>query len=332
MARVAIVGAGFAGLACAARLEKAGIACAILDKGRGPGGRAATRRADGGLQFDHGLPCFTACSTDFAAVAAAWQAKGRAALWPGRFGRLDANGFEDEMAGSAPRWVGVPKMNALMAGDGGTVQFGEEVVEIRRGPEGWILTTKTGGLHGPFDGVVLAVPSNQAVPLLAPVSGLAELAAKPVYAPAWVGMAAFAAPLPAPFDAADGVDGPLSLIVRDGSKPGRPSLETWVMHGAGDWSREHLEADKEEMAPRLLSAFRDLMGRAGCPVPEPDHLAAHRWRYALVETPLGAPCLMDPGAHIGACGDWCLGSTVEDAWRSGDALGAALGERITRAV
>jgi renalase len=59
-------------------------------------------------------------------------------------------------------------------------------------------------------------------------------------------------------------------------------------------------------------------------LPAPAYLSAHRWRYALVERPLGEPCLWDEALRLGLCGDWCLGPRVEAAWMSGRALAAAL--------
>ncbi|MGF1456438.1 MAG: NAD(P)/FAD-dependent oxidoreductase [Alphaproteobacteria bacterium] len=328
MTPVAIVGAGFAGLACAARLAQAGVSCDILDKGRGPGGRAATRRADGGLQFDHGLPFVHARTPAFEAVLEAWSADGRAAPWTGRFGTVTADGFALDPTDSPRRWVGTPKMNALLGGDALRVQFGEDVSALTRSDRGWGLVTKTGGLHGPYDLVLLAIPANQAAVLLAGLPDLAERVAQSRYRPVWTGLAAFADPLPGvSFEAATVADAALDLIVHDGAKPGRSGTPTWVMHGAASWTRDHLEAEKTDMAPRLLDAFQDVMGRMGVAVPDPVYLAAHRWRYARVEAALDTPCLFDPGRGVGACGDWCLGPTVEDAWMSGEALG----EAVTRA-
>ena len=50
-----MVGAGLAGLWIARHLDDRGADYLLLDKGRTPGGRMATRRFEGGL-FDHGLP------------------------------------------------------------------------------------------------------------------------------------------------------------------------------------------------------------------------------------------------------------------------------------
>ena len=47
--RVAVIGAGLAGLACATALARAGHAVTVLDKGRGPGGRMSARRVETSL-------------------------------------------------------------------------------------------------------------------------------------------------------------------------------------------------------------------------------------------------------------------------------------------
>ena len=53
--RVAIIGAGIAGIAAARTFAGAGWRPVLFDKSRGLGGRMATRRAEG-LRFDHGTP------------------------------------------------------------------------------------------------------------------------------------------------------------------------------------------------------------------------------------------------------------------------------------
>ena len=94
-----------------------------------------------------------------------------------------------------------------------------------------------------------------------------------------------------------------------------------MVQGSPAWSRAQLETPAEAVVPALLAAFGALAGTA---LPQPIHAKAHRWRYSLVEVPLGLPCLADPARGLGLAGDWCLAGRAEAAFDSGTALAAAL--------
>ena len=72
---IAIIGAGITALSAATALAQGGQSAVIFDKGRGMGGRVATRRVslpDGTqLQFDHGAQFATAKGAPFAAALGA---------------------------------------------------------------------------------------------------------------------------------------------------------------------------------------------------------------------------------------------------------------------
>jgi predicted NAD/FAD-dependent oxidoreductase len=92
------------------------------------------------------------------------------------------------------------------------------------------------------------------------------------------------------------------------------------VHATAAWSREHLEAGPEEVAAQLADVACALTGVTA----RPRELRAHRWRYALVERQVGAPCLYDGG--LGVCGDGLLGGRIESALVSGIAVaGRVLG-------
>lgn len=83
--QIGIIGAGIAGLSCAEMLQAAGHAVRVFDKGRGAGGRMATRRVptpSGDVTFDHGAQYFTTRNPAFAAAVTDWQASGVVAPWP----------------------------------------------------------------------------------------------------------------------------------------------------------------------------------------------------------------------------------------------------------
>ncbi|MEM9311642.1 MAG: FAD-dependent oxidoreductase, partial [Pseudomonadota bacterium] len=118
---IAIIGAGMAGLACAVQLAAAGRDVRVFDKGRGPGGRMAARRADVAgetVRFDHGAQYFTAREPAFREAVAAWEAQGVVARWPAA-----------QTSSSDAAWVGVPGMNGPIKAMADTVaQAGREVL------------------------------------------------------------------------------------------------------------------------------------------------------------------------------------------------------------
>ena len=165
-------------------------------------------------------------------------------------------------------------------------------------------------------------PASKAAALLATADHpFADQAAQAVLDPCWAGMFAFIEPIAGP-DVLRPAAGPIAWLARETSRPlCPPGPDAWVVHASPDWTRANLDRSANDVAQDLLTAFRDLTGSN-----EPAlQMAAHRWRYAQVATPLGTPCLWDAAAHLGVCGDWCIGPRIEAAWESGIALGAALG-------
>mgnify|MGYP005844889609 CR=1 FL=1 len=322
---VAIIGAGVAGLACAAALQVAGRRVVLFDKGRRPGGRLATRAGEWG-PFDHG-------AASFAATTPAFHDEVQRGV---EAGRLVA---DPELPGS---WLGTPTMNAWPAAIAATLDVRPScrVGALERDRAGgWRLLDGDGAVvhEGPFGAVVVATPAEQAVPLLAPWSAaLAERLAGVHSEPCWTVMAAWAdgdgaprlpqAPLGPLCGRADSTEpfGPLACVRREDLKPGRARRDDaprWVLTASPYWSAHNLELDAAEVVRHLLD---DLQRLSVTRVAPPAHAAAHRWRYAEVPQPLAAPCGWDAAAGLGACGDaWHAlagASSVERAWHSGRAL------------
>ncbi|MGF1562518.1 MAG: NAD(P)/FAD-dependent oxidoreductase [Geminicoccaceae bacterium] len=302
---IAIVGAGIAGLTCARSLSASGLDVRVFDKGRAPGGRVSTRRADG-LQFDHGAPFFHVDDPGFAKAVADWQATGLVA------DSAHGDGF-----------TAVPAMTALarhLAGDL-NVQAGVEIVGITGEPAAWRLQGRHGEAFGPFIAVVVSAPAPQAAALLAGKGDLSAQISRAAYVPRYVAMAALAEPLALDAPVLRFDDGPISKLIDDSAKPGRSQPGCYVLHAGDAWSRDHLEVDKPQGARLLWEALADSLRM---PLPEPYYLEGHRWRYALAERVLGTPCLFKAELRLGACGDWCLAHGVEGAWRSGRAMAHAI--------
>lgn len=316
----AVIGAGIAGLSCARVLFESGVRVTVFDKSRGPGGRMSTRRGEG-WACDHGAQYFTARDPLFQAELARWQSVGVAARWLPRLAVFDADGRRAEGGAGGEelaRHVGTPRMTApaRLLADGLDLRLQTTVTALQRYDHGWELATAERGLlPEAFDGVLLAVPAPQAVPLLQPVSAeLAALAGGARMQACWALMLRFVAPLALDFDAAFVNHGPLRWIARDTSKPGREGLETWTLHASAEWSEAHVEDSPESVAAALIAAFCALGGAA------PLAWSVQRWRYAITDSAQAGGCVWDAGGGVGLCGDWANGGRVEGAWLSGHAL------------
>lgn len=297
-----IIGAGITGITCARMLLDAGRKVVVWDKGRGIGGRLATRRVGDEMAFDHGAQYFRAADPAFQTVLEDAEAAGAVAPWAG-------------VGDSTPAYVGTPGMNALVKhmARGVHVRQEVEVSALSRVEGRWAAEHAEGSES--FERLVLTVPVVQARALLGSVPEAMEALMPVEVAPCWALMVGLDAPAQGTADTLLPASGPLAWLARNTAKPGRPASECWVAHASPDWSAANLEHDREDVAKTLVEAFRQAFDQ---PVPSIRHLAAHRWRYANTVRPLGKPFLRLPGLHVG--GDWCLGARVRHGFESGRAM------------
>jgi predicted NAD/FAD-dependent oxidoreductase len=327
MKSVAIIGAGLAGLACARRLHDAGFAVSVFDKGRGVGGRMATRRVEtsaGVARFDHGAQYFTARSPAFrSALDGVAEAL---AQWPVTLlSRRDGTLVE---AAPEARFTGMLGMNAVAKAfaQGLDVTLSTRIVGLQRDAAAWTVQTEQDAHIGPFDALIVAVPAEQVAALISShETDFAAEADAARTAPCWTGLFAFPASRSAALCALRLDDHPiLAWIACDRDRPGRldGDLVNFVVHARADWSADNLERTPEEVLPILRSALEPFFV-SGAPA-EPIVAQAHRWRYAQVTTPAQTPFRWDPELRLGLCGDWRIGARVEAAWTSGHELAGAM--------
>ena len=287
-ADVIILGAGLAGLTAGRALADAGRSVILLDKGRRPGGRAAERASPHG-PFAHGLPWMREDAPD------GWT------QWRGVF-------VPPEGVGS---WVeGIS--------EGLDVRRSVTATAVERADR-W--TVRADGPAGPLEltapDLLCTLPPPQAARLLPQA---AEALEDVRMAPGWSLMAAFSEPTG--LDPARAPEG--DRLIPEHDRPGTGTPERWTWQLGPEESRPILEMDRDAAAAVLLGQLATF---ADGPLPAPDYIRAHRWRFSHPETALGQPVLMAGGAIL--AGDWCLASGREDAaaaaFRSGRAAAEALG-------
>ena len=141
-----------------AALDSSGHDILVLDKGRSPGGRMATRRI-ATAAFDHGAQFFTVHGDEFGAQVAAWETEGVAG----------GHGFTPDGDGY-PRYIGTRGMNAIAEhmAVGLDVHCGALTFAIRRAvgvSHGWEVVVDDGTVH-PADALVSTCPLAQTFSLL----------------------------------------------------------------------------------------------------------------------------------------------------------------------
>lgn len=301
MNRIAIIGAGLTGLTAARVLQEAGHAPVIFDKGRGIGGRLSTRRADGGLQFDHGAQYLTAKSPGFAAFLAALETTSAAAPW--------------SLSPNKTGTVGTPGMSSLAKhlAQGLTVQQQVEVPPLSASAGGWTIAGET------FSHLLCTTPAPQAAALIGADHPLHKALQSVEMAPNLTLMLALPEGSPRPFISRRDADDDIAWLARDTAKPGRGRADCWVAQASLGFSLAQLELDKPAIAAAMLPL---VCARLDADPATALYVSGHRWRYAQTLNPLGTPFLQDGRLFIG--GDWALGARAEHAWQSGTAMATAL--------
>ena len=333
---IAIVGAGIAGVTCARTLMQAGHKVTLFEKSAGIGGRMATRASAFGT-FDHGAQYFTVRDPRFVRalqtvpdMCKPWSANTVRVL--DELGRVAAAGLPARDA----HWVPTPGMNALASRwalplmEQRSVELETRVMHLDRdvlNAQHWQLRTEGPGgaqhVFSGFDAVLLAMPAEPAR-LLLHTSQQADRLAQQIdqveMAPCWTLMLAFPqamqpglSTLGPQWNAARSTHHRIAWLARESSKPGRNTVERWTVQASAAWSQEHLEDDALRVQAKLLKAFSEVTGIRA----QPAHVDTQRWRYAQTTQPLGKSHLWDAQTGLGACGDWCLGHRVENAFVSG---------------
>ncbi len=341
--KIAVIGSGMAGIACARTLMQAGHQVTVFDKGNRAGGRMNTMDTAFG-SFDTGAQYFTVRDTRFAQALA--TVPGLCKPWSANTvrvlddqGRLAAAG----LPAREPHWVPTPAMNALPLAWSAPLAAAQSLLQKTRitriepdalNAKHWQLCSEgadeSSHVYSGFDTVLLAMPATQAADLLKSskrATSLAQRIAPVKTAPCWTLTLAFPqamqpklVSLGPQWNAARSTHHRIAWLARESSKPGRGAVERWTIQASAAWSQEHLNDDEQRVQGKLIRAFSEVTGIRA----EPSFVHARRWLYAQTTQPLGKSHLWDGQIGIGVCGDWCLGHRVEDAFVSGLELALAV--------
>ena len=305
-----VVGGGIAGAACARVLADAGVPVRVLDRGRRPGGRMASRTLHD-RTVDLGASYLTAEEgSPFAAVVRDWVDRGLARPWTDTFAVAGPEGLRSTTTGPV-RYAAPGGLRSLVAdlAAGLDVESGRTVTAVGPGP-------RVDGEDVPA--AVLAMPDPQARRLLEPGTADRLLGNRPWEPSLAVVLGWPERRWPADLHGAFVHDDPaVTWVADDGDRRG-DGAPVLVAHTTAELAAAHLEVPDAAADPVAAAVGRAL----GIDVP-PAWTVVQRWTYARPLAARSEPFGLADG--IGLCGDgWSAPSRVQAAWTSGTALGRAL--------
>ncbi|MDB2410644.1 FAD-dependent oxidoreductase [Pseudomonadales bacterium] len=335
---IAIIGAGVAGSYCANALQQAGYQVCLLEKGRGTGGRASSRRlasADNAPQqsCDLGAPFFHQEFPQLTKDIDHWLAAGVIAPWP----------VADNDKGLA--FTGTPSMSALTRylSRHCEVFSSQRVSHIDRIDDVWQLRDERYQLLLQAKRVVITAPAAQSAQLLtsadAPQEWLQQAhRASRQCRPQWAAVVSdegdndsLISGLFNPLDVEHPV---LTKIICDSAKPERQATkQRWVIQANLDWSEANKDIKAEVVAEAMLAAFNDLL-TAQTEIKINAVIATpHLWRLGRHQTSnqqaLSMPCdpvsmLWNKECGLAVAADWLGTGTVASAMLGAQQLSAAI--------
>lgn len=308
--RMLVIGAGMAGLTAASELARRGVSSVLVDKGRAPGGRMATRTI-GQARFDHGAQHFSARSAPFRAAVARWRKDAVVEAWyqaPNR--RLPERTIE-------PRLVGVDGMRSIperLAAEL-DVRTSTAVDRFRVSRSG-VEALSGDDVIARGSGVILTPPLPQLLRLLDDsgielTTALSHRLRAVEYHATLAVMATLDAPSGLPVGHLSHPGEPLAWIA-DNYHKGISATPAVTIHSTAGFATAHLDGDREEWTRKLCEhAQRHLAGRIVAAI-------GHRWRYAEPTTTLDTGSeLVDADCPVVLAGEVFAGARVEGAFLSG---------------
>lgn len=325
-----IIGGGIAGLMAATVLKHSGVDVTVLDKGRGIGGRLATRRLSysdtvEGV-FDYGAQYFTASDPQFQEWIDEWLVAGIVTEWSQGF--YQESGTFKSSHKSCYRGVKSNRSLAQYLAQSLNIHTNTQVNKISWEESSWHIQTQMGEIFQ-ADSLILTPPVPQTLTLLdnsgiVLIPEIREKLEQVAYYPCITMLALLEkmSQIPSP-GGLWGSGDPLGWMACNYQKGISPQGYAITIQAGPDFSRNYWDAEDSKIAENLLQAVDPWLGS------KVIKYQIHRWRYSQVAVSYGEPylALNTPGPMILA-GDGFIAGKIEGAVLSGLAAARSLMEKV----
>jgi renalase len=279
-----IIGGGMAGLIAGTVLQRHGIAVTVLDKGRGIGGRLATRRIEhpvyGTGIFDYGMQAFSVSEQQSQVWVDEWLERGIVDRWE----VPNPNGMMSYRGKQSSRSIAQHLAQDLK------VRTQTLVVEATGKSSAWTVRSNKGDTFQ-ADSLLIATPIPQALALLdnsaidLPLALRNRLAAV-VYQPCISLLALLDKPSQIPAPGGLRLDDPtIAWIACNQQKGTSPQAPAVTIQATPAFSHTHWELERSTIAQILIDRAAPWLGA------NVVEFQVHHWLYSQPQTYYGEACV-----------------------------------------
>ena len=314
-----IIGSGVSGSTIAHFLSKK-YSVHVLDKARGPGGRASNKRFKKDLSFDHGVQYISPKSKDFKKFLIKLCQKKEAKIWGGN--HLDLT-FEKKVHGD--KFIGAKGNNFISKYYTRKIKrnFHSTVKSIYNNKYFWEIKLES-GLTIQARCVVFTCP----FPQLKKIAG--KYVEKKIFnleinmVPNITTMLALKNQKAIPVSSIKFNDDILTWAAHENSKKRfNSSNSLWTLQSSIKWAKKNINIYKtnKKVENNLIGKFLKFTGYKSNNI---IFKKTHGWKYAYNFNSSPYKSYWDKKLRIGICGDWFVGPNVESAWLSAKDLYAKI--------
>ena len=310
-----VIGSGISGSTIAHLLSKK-YSVHILDKARGPGGRASNKRFRQNLSFDHGLQYISPKSKEFLKFIKALCKKKEAKIWSGN--HLD---FTFEKKDIFEKFIGVKGNNFISKYYIKKINksFQSSVKSIFNNKYFWDIYLDN-GKNIQAKSVILTCPFPQLKKIAGKYLEKNVSNLKINMEPNITTMLAFKNQKTIPISSLKFNDNILAWAANENSKNRfKTSISLWTLQSSKNWAKKNINVYKKnkKIENILISKFCDFTGYNKNKI---IFKKTHGWKYAYNFSPSPLKSFWDKKLRIGICADWLVGPKVESAWLSANDL------------
>ena len=310
-----VIGSGVSGSTIAHHLSKK-YSVHILDKARGPGGRASNKRFKQNLSFDHGVQYISPKSKEFLKFIKALCKKKEAKIWTGN--HLD---FTFEKKEISEKFIGMKGNNFISKFYIKKIKknFQSSVKSIFNNKFFWEIKLDNGE-YIQAKSIILTCPFPQSKKIAGKYLEKKISNLKINMEPNITTMLAFKNQKTVSVSSIKFNDDILTWAAFENSKNRfKSSNSLWTLQSSIGWARKNINNYKKnkKVENTLISKFLNFTGYKKNKI---IFKKTHGWKYSynLNGSPLKS--YWNKKLRLGLCADWFIGPKVENAWLSANDL------------